>query len=164
MVVVVVVVVVVIVVVVAIVVLVVVVVVVWIHSLACFQERGSREVRARAQAALEDMTPSNLFRCGLTCDYATECLIFLREHFDIEDPDPAMTITAVQAFCGRMKTLFCEGLILGKASSASTQPPASAAPAVPAFHGVPKTVTQIVFEQVDFPEPTLGNKRLLQWK
>eukprot|EP00435_Cladocopium_sp_Y103_P035298 s3002_g9.t1 len=119
----------------------------------CSQERGARDVRARARAALEDMTPANLFRCGLTCDYTMECLTFLRDCFDIDDPDPATTKQSVLAFCGRMKMLFISGFILGEASKVSASP---AAPAQPAAADVAsKTVTQMVFEQVDFPEPSL---------
>ena len=99
------------------------------------------------------MTPGNLFRCGLTCDYTMECLAFLRECFDIEDPDPACTPELVRAFCDRMRALFCKGYILGKV-------PAQADPAVPAVPGVEngsdaRSVSQIVFEQVDLPEPIL---------
>lgn len=105
----------------------------------------------RAQAALEDMTPANLFRCGLTCDYSMECLKFSRETFDIDDPDPATTCQSARAFCARMKSLFIEGYILGKAK------PAPAAPAAPADvrSSTSKTITEIVFEQVEFPEPML---------
>lgn len=110
------------------------------------------------------MTPANLFRCGVTCDYSMECLAFLRECFDIEDPDPAATPGAVAAFCDRMTALFCSGYILGDTSSRLAVP---AVPAVPADAGgnnavdqsatKAKTVTQIVFEQVDFPEPILAS-------
>lgn len=122
----------------------------------CPKERGARDVRARAQAALEDMTPANLFRCGLTCDYTMECLKFLRESFDIDDPDPASTCQFARAFCARMKTLFVEGYILGSTA------PASAAPAAPedALCSKSKTITEVVFEQVDFPEPKLGHANI----
>lgn len=126
------------------------------------QERGARDVRARAQAALEDMTPASLFRCGLTCDYTMECLTFLRDCFDIDDPDPATTKQSVLAFCARMKMLFIDGFILGDASkvAASQAAPATpTAPATPAAADVASmTATQMVFEQVDFPEPSLGLK------
>lgn len=85
------------------------------HCHASSEERGSKEVRARAQAALQDMTPKNMFRCGLTCDYSTECLAFLRENFDVDDPDPAQTSGIVDAFCQRMRLLFVEGYVLGDA-------------------------------------------------
>ena len=123
------------------------------------QERGSKEVRQRAEAALLQMTPGNLFRCGLTCDYTSECMSFLRANFDIDDPDPAVISFAAENFCQRMKRLFLDAMILGDAPSI----PASAA--VPASSAKPhatvpveqcKTVSQIVYEQVQDPEPTLG--------
>jgi len=91
-----------------------------------------------------------------------ECLTFLRDCFDIDDPDPAMTKQSVLAFCARMKTLFIDGFILGDASkvaasqAAPATPPASATPA--AADVASMTATQMVFEQVDFPEPSLGLK------
>ena len=102
--------------------------------------------------ALQQMTPDNLFRCGLTCDYTSECLAFLRENFDIEDPDPALTRSAVDAFCSKMTRLFCKGLILGDSSASS---------AVPAVTDPPsRTMTQIVYEQVEVPEPILAGTLL----
>lgn len=121
------------------------------------QERGSREVRFRAQTALEEMTPANLFHCGISCDYAMECLAFLRECFDVDDPDPATTPSAVQAFCSRMKMLFCQGYILGQTSPRPAVPADQADLAAAVDPSPAKTVSQIVFEQVDFPEPSLGS-------
>lgn len=82
-----------------------------------------------------------------------ECLAFLRECFDIEDPDPACTPESVRAFCARMKTLFCQGYILGKVPVQADQ----AVPAVPFVQNGSdaRSVSQIVFEQVDYPEPSL---------
>ena len=112
------------------------------------QERGSRDVRQRAEEALLHMTPDNMFRCGLTCDYGSECLAFLRENFDVDDPDPALTKAAVEAFCSKMELLFCKGLILGDAA---------AVPAVQAASSPSRTITQIVYQQVETPEPILAS-------
>ena len=116
-----------------------------IIKLKPIEERGSKEVRARAQAALQDMTPSNLFRCGLTCDYSTECLVFLRENFDVDDPDPSQTSRIVDAFCHRMRLLFVDGYVLGD----SKQVPLASQ----GQHG--RSMTQTVFEQIETPEPNL---------
>ena len=124
-------------------------------SEAFVQERGTREVRQRAEAALQYMTPANLFRCGLTCDYTLECLNFLRDNFDIEDPDPAVLPTAVQRFCQRMLRLFRDGFILGKAM-ADKAPDA----AQTSREAAPATVSKIVLEQVDFPEPSLASSSM----
>ena len=82
-----------------------------------------------------------------------ECLAFLRECFDIEDPDPACTPELVRAFCDRMRTLFCDGYILGKVP-VQADPATRAVPAAENGNDA-RTVSQIVFEQVDYPEPIL---------
>ena len=115
------------------------------HCHASSEERGSKEVRARAQAALQDMTPKNMFRCGLTCDYSTECLAFLRENFDVDDPDPAQTSGIVDAFCQRMRLLFVEGYVLGDAKQVPL--------ASDGQNG--RSMTLKVFEQIETPEPSL---------
>ena len=99
----------------------------------------------RAQAALENMIPANLFRCGLTADYSTACLTFLRTKFDIEDPDPADSVQAVSEFSTRMRALFCDGCILGDAKAVQAD----------SEHAVGRSMTQIVYEQIDCPEPRL---------
>lgn len=105
------------------------------------QERGSKEIRARAESALQNMTASNLFRCGLTCDYATECLALLRKHFDIDDPDPAQTVAIAEQFQERMCQLFIKGYVLGDSRSADAA----------SCEG--RSMTQVVFEQIEIPEP-----------
>ena len=91
------------------------------------------------------MTPGNLFRCGLTADYANECLLFLREHFDCDDPDPAITCRATAAFASHMRKLFCDGYILSKPAEGTTQ----------------KSATQIVLQQVETPEPPLDHSDIV---
>ena len=117
-----------------------------ISYLSCAQERGAKDVRLRAQAALQAMTPTNLFRCGLTCDYATECLVFLRKHCDIDDPDPAQTGQLVESFCKRMHSLFVSGYVLGDAKTVQRGT---------LLDSPGCSVTQLVFEQIDTPEPLL---------
>ena len=104
-------------------------------------------MRQRAEKALLDMVPDKLMRCGLTCDFTMECLTFLRKNFDIQDPDPAMVRGVLQVFHQRMSNLFCKGLILGSSASCTDSTSSNAEE---------KTASQIVFEQVDFPEPMLG--------
>ena len=93
------------------------------------------------------MVAPKLMRAALTCDYSTECLQFLRSNFDIEDPDPALVLDAVNSFQERMQRLFIKGYILGKPSDAE-----------PAAHDPPlaKTITQLVFEEVQEPKPWPG--------
>ena len=53
--------------------------------------RTQRDIRARAEAALQHMQAPSLFRCGLTCDYTSECVAFLR-NFDVDDPDVSLIL------------------------------------------------------------------------
>ena len=106
---------------------------------------GKPEVRRRAEEALLDMVPEKLFACGLTCDFGMECINFLRQHFDIDNPDPASTGKALMSFGQRMRRLFCDGLILGKASQENSDEARAR-----------RTMTQIVYEEIDFPQPSLS--------
>ena len=91
------------------------------------------------------MVPDKLMRCGLTADYTMEVLSFLRQNFDTDDPDVALTPALLKSFKERMHNLFVKGWILAPC----TAPQADTADAC-------KTMTQIVFEQVDCPQPMLG--------
>ena len=102
-------------------------------------------MRRRAEEALLDMVPEKLFACGLTCDFGMECINFLRQHFDIDNPDPASTGKALMSFGQRMRRLFCDGLILGKASQENSDEARAR-----------RTMTQIVYEEIDFPQPSLS--------
>ena len=114
------------------------------------------------------MVPDKLICCGLTADYSLECLRFLRQHFDIDDPDPASIPLALSEFKDRMEQLFVKGWILGRpdsssgsnGSSGSTGYKASASSNAGDASGDPvcpdKTVTQCVFEQIDDPVPILA--------
>ncbi|CAE7368948.1 unnamed protein product, partial [Symbiodinium sp. KB8] len=109
--------------------------------------RGTPEVRRRAEFALQNMTPENLFRCGLTSDYAAECLSFLRS-FDVDDPDVASVGRLFESFREHMSSLFIRGYVLGNVPKSSDSEPDRL-----------KTMTQVVFEQVESPEPIYyGNK------
>ena len=95
-----------------------------------------------------------MFRCALTCDYSLETLEFLRSNFDIDNPDPAATFRVVEKFCERMHTLFVRGYIVGDCRQAD----AGTSRKADEKHDLgadAQTVSQLVFEQVDFPEPTL---------
>ena len=108
------------------------------------EARGTPEVRRRAEFALQNMTPENLFRCGLTSDYAAECLSFLRS-FDVDDPDVASVGRLFESFREHMSSLFIRGYVLGNVPKSSDSEPDRL-----------KTMTQVVFEQVESPEPRLG--------
>ena len=115
--------------------------------------RSTKEMRERAEAALRSFGPQELVSAGLTADYAAETLEFVRI-FDCDDHDPAETPGQVRRFIRRMELLFCEGHIL-------TMPPADAVPDGPT---VPKTITAIVLEQCQDPEPIVyGDKVLVLW-
>jgi hypothetical protein len=86
-------------------------------------------------------------RAAVTCDYSSECLALLRSNFDIDNPDPAGIFQAFKDFHGRMTTLFVEGFILGDA--AAVQSPQSM------DGSLPKTACQLVFEEIEYPEPIL---------
>lgn len=90
------------------------------------------------------MVAPELMRAAVTADYTAECLGFLRSGFDISDPDPATVVDLLRAFDTRMRSLFVDGLILSKAL-----PPQS-------DDGFcQKTASQMVFDEVDNPEPCL---------
>ena len=116
-----------------------------LHSLVYLlpQARNSPHVRQKAEQALQDMVAPKLMRAALTCDYSSECLAFLRSNFDVDDPDPALLLDAVHAFQKRMTKLFIKGHILGGAQEGPSP-------------DRPKTVTQLVFEEVQDPEPCHG--------
>ena len=80
------------------------------------------EIRSRAERALQNMHAAALMRCGLTCDYTSECLGFLRTNFDIEDPDVSCVPGVLAEFAKRQRFLFVDGYIL----SDSSQVPSSA--------------------------------------
>ena len=122
------------------------------------QERGDAQIRRRAEAALQAMTAPQLMRCGLTCDYTSECLRLLRTHFDVEDSDVARLVPVFHDFQRRQRRLFCDGYILGDPAAAQPTAGQQAQDASEAL--VAKPVAQIVFEQIEEPEPSLGLTRL----
>lgn len=87
------------------------------------------------------MTAPDLMRAAVTCDYASECMEFLRSRFDISDPDPAVTAQEVAEFDSRMRKLFIDGYILAK--------PLQDVDA-------PKTACRMVFDEIEDSEPRLG--------
>ena len=120
------------------------------------------------------MVPDKLIRCGLTADYSLECLRFLRQHFDIDDPDPAGIPFALSEFKNRMEQLFVKGWILGRTDSSSSSTGSSGSTGLSGSTGSrgltgsnggdasgdpacpEKTVTQCVFEQIEEPVPMLA--------
>ena len=81
------------------------------------------------------MQAPSLFRCGLTCDYTSECVAFLR-NFDVDDPDVSLISEKFEKFARRQKSLFVDGYILSDVASAGSG------------HGE-KSVTQLVYEEID---------------
>lgn len=106
------------------------------------------------------MVPDKLIRCGLTADYSLECLRFLRQHFDIEDPDPASIPSALLDFKDRMEQLFVKGWILGSPESSGSSGSSGSTGSTGDVSDNPicpgKTVTQCVFEQIEEPVPMLA--------
>jgi len=124
--------------------------------------RANPSLRKRAEVALKHMTASELMRCGLTCDFTSECMAFLRQHFDVEDPDAALFAEAFRNFSSRQKALFIDGYILSDPASLSSAPGSgirdqgSADWMVKGPDGTKKSATQLVFEEVEHPEPCFG--------
>lgn len=108
------------------------------------QERNPDKVRFLAEQALQNMVAPQLMQAAVTADYLAECLGFLRS-FDVHDPDPAAVVEHVKAFDSRMRSLFVDGLILAQAE--------------PSCNGdgvCQKTASQMVFDEIDDPEPILS--------
>ncbi|CAE7399260.1 ngoBIM [Symbiodinium sp. CCMP2592] len=91
-------------------------------------ERNTVEIRSRAERALQNMNAAALMRCGLTCDYTSECLGFLRRNFDIEDPDVSCTPRVLEEFTKRQRFLFVDGYILSDSSQVPSSVDGSEAP------------------------------------
>ncbi len=96
--------------------------------------RQDKRKRERAVAALDAMTPQDIFDCGLAADFSEVCLAFLRE-FDVDDRDPAASRVDVERFVATLHTLFVDGYILCDSG------------AEVAGLGEAKTLTQVAFEQ-----------------
>ncbi|CAE7364086.1 unnamed protein product [Symbiodinium microadriaticum] len=127
-------------------------------AMQAVDERNNKEIRHRAELALQRMQGPSLFRCALTCDYTSECLRFLRV-FDKEDPDAAKIPEILDSFCARLKLLFVDGYILADTCSAGPSGPqgprSSTSPQTLQTDVDGKTITQRVYEEIETPEPTL---------
>ena len=108
------------------------------------EARNHAEVRQRAEKALQHMNGPDLMRTAVTADFTSECLKWLRDHFDIDDPDAAMVWGSLQQFKARMTSLFVDGNILADASK------------LPGAGHSGKTACQMVFEEIEKPEPMLA--------
>ena len=73
--------------------------------------RVDPNVRRRAQAHLDSLTPERIAVAGMFADYAAEVLKFVRR-FDCSEHDPAHTHRQAKHFLRRMKLLFAEGHVL----------------------------------------------------
>lgn len=110
------------------------------------------------------MNAAALMRCGLTCDYTSECLGFLRTNFDIEDPDVSCVPGVLAEFAKRQRFLFVDGYILSDSSqlpspAVGSQAPGSQAPRPPGvLNGPQRSATQLVYEEIQTPEPQLACK------
>ena len=124
------------------------------------------EIRSRAERALQNMHAAALMRCGLTCDYTSECLGFLRTNFDIEDPDVSCVPGVLAEFAKRQRFLFVDGYILSDSSQVpssavgvGSKAPGSQAPRPPGVvNGPQRSATQLVYEEIQTPEPQLACK------
>ena len=93
--------------------------------------------RARAQAALEAMTPADCFTAGVAGDYGEVCLEFLRI-FDVADMDPARLTPEMYDFKRALRTFFVDGYLLCEPDAACVD-------------AAGKTLTQIAVEAVMEP-------------
>ena len=137
--------------------------------------RNDFGMRQRADNILQSMTPSELFTAGITADYAAETLDFV-QRFDVDDHDPAVTPREVRHFIRRMRLLFSEAHILTtsrspdgpSASSGASASSGPAAASASSSSGPPAgqclTITQIVLQQCQDPEPIMyGDRVLVLW-
>ena len=101
-------------------------------------KRVAAGVRAMAERCLDAMTPQELLETGFAADWGEVCQRFLRK-FDVEDRDPSTTAALFQEFSKVVRTLFVEGWIMvdPRAPTAADEQPLG------------KTVTQIIFEQLE---------------
>ncbi|CAE7220504.1 MPK1 [Symbiodinium sp. CCMP2592] len=120
-------------------------------------ERNTVEIRSRAERALQNMNAAALMRCGLTCDYTSECLGFLRRNFDIEDPDVSCTPRVLEEFTKRQRFLFVDGYILSDSSQVPSSVDGSEAPGSQAPR---RCATQLVYEEIQTPEPIFYGNRV----
>ena len=95
------------------------------------------DIRARAQAALEAMTPEDCFTAGVAGDYGEVCLEFLRV-FDVSDMDPARLMPEISDFKRALHAFFVEGYLLCEPDPACVD-------------AAGKTLAQIALEAVEKP-------------
>ncbi|CAE7456312.1 Cdkl4 [Symbiodinium sp. CCMP2592] len=120
-------------------------------------ERNTVVIRSRAERALQNMNAAALMRCGLTCDYTSECLGFLRRNFDIEDPDVSCTPRVLEEFTKRQRFLCVDGYILSDSSQVPSSVDGSEAPGSQAPR---RCATQLVYEEIQTPEPIFYGNRV----
>eukprot|EP00974_Lingulodinium_polyedra_P114649 11101935-Lingulodinium_polyedra.AAC.1 len=59
------------------------------------------------------MSGKSVLFAALSADWSAEMTDFLRK-FDVHDHDPATTSASVDAFCKRLRALFCDGRVLAQ--------------------------------------------------
>ncbi|CAE7765456.1 ngoBIM [Symbiodinium sp. CCMP2592] len=128
-----------------------------IRALSFSQPRFDSSIRSRAERALQNMNAAALMRCGLTCDYTSECLGFLRRNFDIEDPDVSCTPRVLEEFTKRQRFLFVDGYSLSDSSQVPSSVDGSEAPGSQAPR---RCATQLVYEEIQTPEPIFYGNRV----
>ena len=120
-------------------------------SMIAGDARQKHDVRERAGQALDSMTPKSIATAGLTADYNSVCMDFIRI-FDTDDHDPALTARQRDEFINTMRTLFLRGYV-------ALQPPARVGDVDP-----PMTMTQIAMSQIEEMRVfEYGNKRKVLW-
>lgn len=72
--------------------------------------RNQKQQRARAEAALDAITPPDVLANGLAADFGEQCMAFLRL-FDVDDHDPALTSGQKDNFVDTLRILFTQGYI-----------------------------------------------------
>ena len=96
--------------------------------------RQSKDIRDRAEEALDAITPADTLACGMAADFAEECLDFIRR-FDVGDHDCAKSASQKRKFQRALKVLFLDGYIYAAPTSAArggqipSSPLATASPA-----------------------------------
>ena len=116
-------------------------------------QRRNKEDRARAASALRSLSAEELMGLAVSADYAEETVAFLRR-FDKYDHDPAKTPSQLREFARRMRVLFCDGHIMcAPPRPCKVDPVELDGQDGQDGSSEPKTITQIVWEQVQDPEP-----------
>ena len=124
-----------------------------IVMLLCSLAGDKRQAKARrdeAEAALDAITPADVFACGLAADFSEVCLSYIRK-LDVSNHDPALGTADKREFLNTLDELFLQGNIFVAPDAGEAAAPSAAAGEPAAILGGvrAKTLTQIAMEQME---------------